>query len=146
MPGERNLARGVYPLFSIQRVSLLCACREEVFQSNTRLILMIIRALLCTSRRTIFIHFYTPILRSAEAAVYDAAMALRPFFNSSFTYEFVRKLENRENLQNYFALYFINGMESNGVIDASCSLIRLSDYVVTLLSSMTYTCLKMQAD
>lgn len=109
MPGERNLARGVDPLFRYKEFSLLRACEEEeVFQSNTRLIPMIIRALLCTGRHTIFIHFYTPILRSAEAAVYDAAMALRPFFSSSFAYEFVRKMESRENLKNYFASYSIN--------------------------------------
>jgi len=102
MPGKRNLAR--VNLFSIQRVSLLCACKEEVFQSNTRLIPMIIRALLCTGRRTIFIHFYTPILRSAEAAVYDAAMALRPFFSSSFMYEKWRAVRICKNILRFISL------------------------------------------
>lgn len=65
---------------------------KELFQPNTGLIQLIISTLLYTGRHSIFIHFYTPILRSAEAAVYDAAVAVRPFV----FHEFVQNVAYRE--------------------------------------------------
>lgn len=48
-----------------------------------------------SGRRAIFIHFYTPILRSAEATVYDAAMTLRPFLGPSLFRGFVQIFVSR---------------------------------------------------
>lgn len=71
----RNLARSAVPFPSLNKGLFAPRLQRIVPKPNTKLIPLIMRALLCNSKRTIFVYFYTPILRSAEAdgRIYDAS-------------------------------------------------------------------------